>query len=106
MPNPYITQNPMLMGGRLGIPGGAADGGDLHAEALESFDVNRADESGADDAGAEMMKGLHCGRRFSRQQAVAASLLPQGNFFVQPFGEGGFLQQLLHFDVPACVQMF
>ncbi len=52
-------RNAPLVRGGLGVLGRAADGGDLHAEALEGFDVNRADESGADDTGAKMMKWLH-----------------------------------------------
>ena len=41
-----------------GRPGGTADGGDLHAEALEPFDVDRADETGADDPGTERVERL------------------------------------------------
>src|SRR4051812_24777703 len=36
---------------------GTGDGGDADAEALQSFDVDRADEARTDDAGAELMDG-------------------------------------------------
>jgi len=39
--------------------GGAADGGDLNAQTLESFDVNGSDEAGADDSGAKVVQGDH-----------------------------------------------
>jgi hypothetical protein len=39
--------------------GGAADGGDLNTQALESFDVNGSDEAGADDSGAKVVQGDH-----------------------------------------------
>lgn len=40
----------------LRVPGRAADGGDLDAESFEGFNVNRADETGADDTGAKLMQ--------------------------------------------------
>ena len=42
-----------------GIFGRAANGRDLHAEALERFNVNRPNKSGANDTGAKMVKWLH-----------------------------------------------
>jgi hypothetical protein len=45
--------------GLAGTFGGAADAIDGHPEAFESLDVNRGDETGADDAGTELVKGRH-----------------------------------------------
>ena len=53
------NQSVATIGGGGGVAGGTADGGDLHAEALEGFSVNRTDEPGADDPGAQSVKWLH-----------------------------------------------
>jgi hypothetical protein len=51
--------DPPSLGRSPGILRRAANGGDLHAEAFEGFDVDGPNETGPDDTGAKVMEGSH-----------------------------------------------